>query len=104
MYSATEVLALLEAQEDFEAELGELASAIDLEGESNYGDEVQGDGMESDGTHLLLDSEVLAPENSIFIALALNSPSPAERDSMLLLDPELEEAGNKCEAIELFSA
>jgi len=89
MYSASEVLAILDDQEDFEAELGELVSAVDLDGESDDGDEAQGDGSQEDGSQILLDTEVLAPDSASLIALTLNSPSPAERDSMLLLDPEL---------------
>ena len=93
MYSASEVLAILDDQEDFEEELGELVSAVDLDGESDDGEEVQGDGTLADGSQLLLDAEVLAPDSAALISLALNSPSPAERDSMLLLDPDLDEAG-----------
>jgi hypothetical protein len=42
MYSASEVLAILNDQEDCEAELGELVSVGDLDGESDVGAEVQG--------------------------------------------------------------
>lgn len=100
MYSASEVLAILDDQEDFEAELGELVSAVDLDGESDDGDEAQGDGSQEDGSQILLDTEVLAPDSASLIALTLNSPSPAERDSMLLLDPELNEPGMERKACE----
>ena len=42
MFSASEVLALLEDQEDFEAELGKLASTVDLDAESEDDNEAQG--------------------------------------------------------------
>ena len=94
MFSASEVLAFLDNQEDFEAELGDLASTVDLDGESEDDDEPQGDGTQSDGSQMLLDAQVLGPDSGALIALTLNTPSPAERDSMLLLDPELEASGN----------
>ena len=47
IYSASKVLAILDDQEDFEAELGELVSAVDLDGD---GEEVQGDGTLADGS------------------------------------------------------
>lgn len=100
MYSASEVLAILDDQEDFEAELGELVPAVDLDGESDDGDEVQGDGSQEDGSQILLDVEVLAPDSVSLIALALDLPSPAERDSMLLLDSELHEPGKERNACE----
>ena len=89
MYTAQEILTFLDDQEDFEAELGELASTVDLYGESNDSDEVQGDGAFEDGSQCLLDAEVLAPDSGALIALALNSPSPAERDTVLLFDSDL---------------
>jgi hypothetical protein len=39
------------------------------------------------------DATVLAPDSAALSSLALQSPSPAERDSMLLLDPAFDEAG-----------
>ena len=64
-------------------------SAVDLDGESADNDEPQGDGTEPDGSQLLLDAEVIRPDSGALISLPLNTPSPAERDSMLLLDSEL---------------
>lgn len=94
MFRASEVLAFLDDQEDFEAEFSELASTVDLDGESEDDDEPQGDGTQPDGSQVLLDTEALGPDSGALIALVLNTPSPAERDSMLLLDPELNPSGN----------
>ena len=92
MYTADEVLALLEDQEEFETQLGELTSfAIDLDGESEDDDEIQGDGTRSDGSQLLLNAEFLTPDGAALIAHSLNSPLPSERDSILLADSELNE-------------
>lgn len=82
-------MALLQHQDDFEAELSELASKMDLDGESEDDDECQGDGTQPNGSQVLLDAHVLGPDSRTLISLALNVPSPAERDSVLLLDSEL---------------
>ena len=99
-FTASEVLAFLEDQEEFEAELGEL---VDLDGESEDEDEPEADGSRPDGSQVLLDTEVLTtdaelltPDSGALIVLTLNSPSPAERDSILLLDPELNATGRIC--------
>ena len=86
--------------EDFEAELGELVSAVDLDGESDDGDEAQGESSQEDDSQVLLDAEILVPNCASLIALTLNSASPAERDSMLLLEPELNEPGKERKACE----
>ena len=49
-----------------------------------------------DGSQVLVDAEVLAPDSGALISLALSSPSPVERDSMLLLDPDLNASGKYC--------
>ena len=61
---------------------------VDLDGESMDEDEPMGDGVRSDGSQILFDAEVLAPDSGALISLTLNSPLPAERDSILLLDPD----------------
>ena len=81
-------MASFSASEDFETELGEEMSMLNLDGESEDNDEPLGDGTQLDGCQLLLKSEVLAL-NSGALSLSLFTPSPAERDSILLLDPEL---------------
>ena len=93
LFTASEVLTLLEDQEEFEAELGEL---VDLDGESEDEDEPEVDGSRPDGSQVLLDAEVLASDSEALIALTLNSPLPAKRDSILLLDPELKATGQIC--------
>ena len=93
LFTASKVLTLLEDQEEFEAELREL---VDLDEESEDEDEPEADGSRPDGSQVLLDAEVLTPDSRALIALTLNSPSPAERDSILLLDPELNATGQMC--------
>ena len=95
MYSASEVLARLDDQEDFEAELGEQALVVDLHGESSDSNDAQGDSAQEDGSQTFLDAKVLAPDMASILALALTLPLPAERNSTLLLDPELNETGKK---------
>jgi hypothetical protein len=72
-FMASKVLVFLQVQEEFEA---------DVSG--------------PDGSKVLLDAEALAPDSGALIALTLNSSSPAERDSILLLDPDLNPPGQMC--------
>ena len=69
---------------------------MDLDGKSEDEDEPEVNGSWPDGSQVLLDAEVLTPDSGALIALMLNSPSPAERDSILLLDPELNATGQMC--------
>lgn len=85
-YTAEDVLALLDQQEAFE---DELASTVDLDGESDGEDCPEGDFLDLDGNQLLLQPEVLASQSSLLISQALSCPQPAERDSILCLDPDL---------------
>ena len=95
LFTVSEMLALLDDQEQFEAELGEF---MDLDGESEHEDKPEADGTRPDGSPVLLEAEVVTPDSGTLIALMLDSPSPAERDSMLLLDPELNTIGQMCVA------
>ena len=92
-FTASEVLAFLEDQEEFEVELGEL---VEPDGESEDKDQPEADDSRPDGSQVLLDAKVLTPDSGALIPLTLNSPSPAERDSILLLDPELNATGQIC--------
>ena len=89
MYSASEVPSLLEGQEDLEEELGAQTCTVNLDTESDDDDQAQGDGTQFDSSQVLVDAQVLGPESGSMMSLVLNSPLPAERDSMLLLDPDL---------------
>ena len=93
MYSASEVLSLLEGQEDLEEELGAQVCTVDLFAKSDDDDQAEGDGTQSDGCQVLVDAQVLGPESGPVMSLVLNSTSPAARDSMLLLDPDLSAPG-----------
>ena len=85
---------MLENQEELEDELDTQASAVDLDAESDDGDEAQGDGTLSDGSPTLIDDEFISPESISILSQVLNSPSPAERDSALLLDADFNDQGN----------
>ena len=56
---------------------------MDLDSDSEDEDEKEADGSGPDGSKVLLDTEVLAPDSAALIALLT---SPAEGDSRLLLD------------------
>ena len=88
-FSASEVLAFLEGEEDFEDELSERSFLVDLDGESDDDDKAEGDGNWSDSSQVLVDTEIVTPDSGALISLVLNSPAPAERDSMLLQDTDL---------------
>ena len=59
LFTASEVLALLDDQEQFEAELGEF---VDLDGESEDEDEPEADGNRPDSSPVLLEAEVVTPD------------------------------------------
>ena len=90
LFTVSKVLALLDDQEQFEAELGEF---VDMDGESEDEDEPEADGSRPDGSPVLLEAKVFTPDSGALIALTLNSRSSAERDSILLLDQELNATG-----------
>ena len=78
--TASEVLAFLVDREEFKDELCKLASMAGRDGESKDEDDPVGDSSRPDGSQILLDAEVLTPDSGVLTSLALNSPSPAERD------------------------
>ena len=90
-YSAQEVLSLLQHQELFEDEFGDQAFSVDLDGESEDGEEPEGDFTSLDGAQQLIAVEYLAPESAVVFSQSQDLP-PAERDSMLLLDPEINDS------------
>ena len=63
-------IAVLNNQEDFNAKLSGLASVIDIDGESDDGEVVQGDGAQAAGSLFLLYTEVLATKSAAIIALS----------------------------------
>ena len=77
----------------FEDEFGDQAFSVDLDGESEDEGEPEGDFISPDGTQQLIPAEYLAPESAVVFMQSLDLP-PAERASVLLLDPEVnDEAG-----------
>ena len=93
LFTVSEVHGLLDDQEQFKAKLREF---VHLDEESKNEDEPEVDGSWPDGSQVLLEAEVLTPDSRALIAMTLNSPLPAERDSILLLDPELNATGQIC--------
>ena len=89
-YSTSEVLLLLEQDEECLDEAVNLIGSADLEGESEDKDSPQGDGFLEDGSTLLVPSECLAP-GGLEILQTLEPTTPAERQSLLLQDPEFSE-------------
>ena len=85
-YTAEDVLALLDQQEIVD----ELLSTVDLDTESEDKDCPEaGDFSDLDRNQLLLQPELHASHSSLMISQALSCPQPAERDSVLYLDPDL---------------
>ena len=85
VYSTSEVLQLLGEDKLLEQELG---GAVDLEAESE--DEDSGpeyDGPDADGSP----DEYLTPSGLELVLQSLDVPSPAERDSLLLTESDLDE-------------
>ena len=85
-YTTDDVIAILDQQELYEDELG---SSVDLDAESEDEDLPEGDFLTADGTQSLIQPEILINESSLMISGTLCSPEAAERDSVLLLDPDL---------------
>lgn len=63
-YSTSEVLDLLEDNQLFEAEIGDLLCTVNLDAERNGEDKPEGDCIASKGSQQLLPSEYLAPPDS----------------------------------------
>ena len=78
----SEVLAFLADRKEFEYELCEVASMVDLDGESEDKNEQWGTVLGLTAPQMLLDAEVLASDSGALISLMLNSPSPAKRDGL----------------------
>ena len=88
-YSTSKVLLLLEDEECLD-EAVSLIDSADLEGVSEDEDSPQGDGFLEDGSTLLVPSEYLAP-GGLEILQTIEPTTPAERQSLLLQDPEFSE-------------
>ena len=82
--STEEVLALLDQQEELEDTL-----LAELDAESDDEDLPEADFMSSDGTQTLVQPELLSSSGISLAAQVLDSPEPAQRDSLLLLDQDL---------------
>ena len=84
-YTVNEVIALLEQQDEFYDEL-----RGDFDDESD--DEEfppESDFYNVDGTQLLIDSDMLLTASTQLLAQSVDYPDPAERDSLLLFDTDL---------------
>lgn len=82
--STEDVLALLDQQEELEDTL-----LAELDAESDDGDLPEGDFTDSDGTQTLVQPELLSSNGFLLVSQALDSPEPAQRDSLLLSDQDL---------------
>ena len=89
-YSTSEVLLLLEQDEECLDEAVNRIGSADLEGESEDEDSPQGDGFLEDGSTLLVASEYLAP-GGLEILQTIQPTTPALRQSLLLQDLEFSE-------------
>jgi len=81
-------LALLSDAELFEAEIDPADRAVDLDGESEDEFVAEGDFVDSSGKQVLIPDDLLAPESTTILALAVSDTTPAARDSLLLFDPD----------------
>lgn len=93
LYNATEVLQLLGESELLE---DELRDAVDLDAESEDEDSPEDDGTDIDGSPMLLPRKYLAPELLEIAVQSFHNYSPAERDSLLLTDSDLNAEDSEC--------
>jgi len=87
-FSTGETLALLSDEELFEAEIDPADRAVDLDGESEDEFVAEGDFVDSSGSQVLIPDDLLAPESTTILALAVSDTTPAARGSLLLFDPD----------------
>ncbi len=87
-YTASEVLHILQEREECEDSVRNLVSSLDLDAESEDGDNPEGDGTLEDGSVMLIPPEFLNPGAMELIFHTINATSPAERDSLLLEESE----------------
>ena len=86
-YTTEQVVALLEQQQDFEDEQEDEGSDhLNEESDDDGVSSPQGDFTYVDGTQSLVNSDLLMRSSSSLIDHSLE---PAEMDSILLLDPDL---------------
>ena len=83
-FTAEEVIALLDQQEEFEHALGK-----DLDAETEDDDHPEGNCTDLDGTQSLVQPETLASHRFFLVAEVLNYPELSQRDSLLLNDQDL---------------
>ena len=83
-YTADEVLALLEQRDECEEEC-----LMDLDEESDGDYPPEGDFAGSDGCQALVDPFLLESGSAQIVSILESCPEPAQRDSVLLLDPDL---------------
>ena len=87
-FSTGETLALLADEELYEAEIDPADRAVNLDGESEDEFVAEGDFVDSSGSQALIPDDLLAPDSTAILALAVSDTTPAARDSLLLLDPD----------------
>ena len=90
-FSTGETLALVEDDELFEAEIDPADRVVDLDGESEDEFAPEGDFVDRSGIQALVPDSLLAPDSGAILALAMDHSTPAERDSLLLVDPDCTE-------------
>ena len=86
--SASEVLAILDADSDDDTEL----VSLDLDAESDDDGQPAGDFMSPDGTQSLVPNNVLSFSGA-FHSLILDDTEPSHRDSLLFSDLSLPDQG-----------
>lgn len=96
-FTASEVLNLLESQELCDDESGLATHLLVSDDESDGCDESMGGYIAEDGTEQQVEPVYLCPSSTTVIFEAQGSPLPAERNSMLLLDPDLNDSSEQSE-------
>ena len=78
----------MDDEELYEAEIDPADRAVDLDGESEDEFVSEGDFVDSSGSQALVPDDLLAPDSTAILSLAVSDTTPAARDSLLLLDPD----------------
>jgi len=90
VFSALDILDLLNKDNDGNDEVENVESSED----SDDGERRECDFVDEDCTHVLLPNSLLLPSSMAMFIDSLGDTTPAGRDSLLLLDPDLNEEEN----------
>ena len=89
LFSAAEVCELLEDSDTDEFE----NVSLDLNRESEDGEDQAGDCTDATGSQCLLSGDILTTDSSLLQSFALNNSDPSQRDSLLLACPDMKDQG-----------